>query len=244
MRVLAASAHPDDLEILCAGSLVRLARAGHEVVMCHATVGNLGSHEETAEDLPRMRVDEARAAARIIGAEHRTLGWRDYEINASDPTHRLEVVELIRQVKPDVVVTHDPNDYQTDHTEMSRLVFDATLYASLPLLKTRSKAHTPVPPVYYMDPVHGLGGTPSFFVDISSEIDRKEQALLQHKSQIVFLEELGSGDIVDAMRTLARLRGYQSGVAFAEGFTVAPHAFRVKALDSFPGFESDKDGRR
>ena len=64
MRVLAVGAHPDDLEILCGGTLARFVQEGHEVVMCHATLGDRGSFVHTSEEIAQIRGEEARARPR------------------------------------------------------------------------------------------------------------------------------------------------------------------------------------
>ena len=76
MRVLAVGAHPDDLEILCGGTLARYGEEGHDVVMCHATKGDRGSFQYTSEEISRIRNEEAQRAAQIAGAEHISLGPR------------------------------------------------------------------------------------------------------------------------------------------------------------------------
>ena len=88
MRVLAVGAHPDDLEILCGGTLALYAGAGHEVVACHATTGDMGSFVHGREEISKLRLAEAEDAARTIGAEHVTLGLSDGEVNASDPAQK------------------------------------------------------------------------------------------------------------------------------------------------------------
>ena len=110
MRVLAVGAHPDDLEILCGGTIARYVRAGHEVVMCHATTGDMGSFVHSREEISRLRLAEARRAAEIAGAEHRCLGLSDGEVNAADPAQKRLVVDLVRDAGPDAIVTHAPND--------------------------------------------------------------------------------------------------------------------------------------
>ena len=77
MRVLAVGAHPDDLELLCGGTLARYVQDGHEVVMCNATLGDRGSFEHTSEEIARIRLAEARRAAELAGATHVTLGLSD-----------------------------------------------------------------------------------------------------------------------------------------------------------------------
>ena len=100
MRVLAVGAHPDDLEILCGGTLARFVREGHEVVMCNATLGNRGSFEHTSEEIAEIRLREARRAAEIAGADHVTLGFTDGEVDAADDAQRAAVVDLVRDVAP------------------------------------------------------------------------------------------------------------------------------------------------
>jgi LmbE family N-acetylglucosaminyl deacetylase len=119
VRVLAVGAHPDDLEILCGGTLVRFVQGGHEVVMCHATLGNRGSYVHTSEEIARIRGEEAWRAASVAGAEHATLGFSDSEINAADPDQRRAVVDLVREARPDLIITHFPGDYMSDHDEIS-----------------------------------------------------------------------------------------------------------------------------
>ena len=84
MRVLAVGAHPDDLEILCGGTLARFVREGHDVVMCHATRGDRGSYCHTSDEIAAIRDAGGRRAAEICGAEHASLGLRDAEVNAAD----------------------------------------------------------------------------------------------------------------------------------------------------------------
>src|SRR5437764_9576546 len=97
MRVLAVGAHPDDLEILCGGTLARFVREGHAVVMCHATLGDRGSYVHTSDEVAAIRGKEARRAAEICGAEHATLGLHDAEVDAADPQQRRLVVDLVRE---------------------------------------------------------------------------------------------------------------------------------------------------
>ncbi|TMK60533.1 MAG: PIG-L family deacetylase [Actinobacteria bacterium] len=106
MRILALAAHPDDLEILCAGTLVRFVAEGHDVVMCHAAKGDRGSFVHTSEEIATIREGEARRAAEIAGADYVSLGLRDTEIDASDPEQRRAVVDLVRAVRPELIITH------------------------------------------------------------------------------------------------------------------------------------------
>lgn len=217
MRVLAVGAHPDDLEILCAGTLARYVEAGHAVVMCVATDGTAGHMEIKPPELAEIREREARAAAEILGAEFIWLGFPD-ELIFNDEETRLVFVDAIRQARPDVIITHAPEDYHPDHRVVSRLVFDTSFIASLPNIETDHPAHPVVPPLYYMDTLAGKGFHPTEYVDITSTIETKHRMLACHASQVKWLKDHDDIDIVEFMEVVAKTRGIQSGVVFAEGF--------------------------
>jgi LmbE family N-acetylglucosaminyl deacetylase len=218
MRVLALGAHPDDLEILCGGTLARYVEEGHEVVMCHATKGDRGSFEHTSEEISRIRNSEAARAAEICGAEHVSLGLSDGEVNAGDSEQRMLVLDLVRETRPDVIITHSTGDYMVDHNEISKLVFDASFLSSLPLIETEHPHHGVVPAIFHMDTVTGLGFTPTEFVDVSGTIETKMHMLEAHESQLRWLKDHDGVDIVENMRTATAYRGFQAGVTYAEAF--------------------------
>lgn len=218
MRVLAVGAHPDDLEILCGGTLARYVREGHDVVMCHATRGDRGSFVHTAEEIARIRGEEARRAAEVCGAAYASLGIQDGEVNAADPVHRRLVVDLVRDSRPDLIITHHPHDYMSDHNEISKLVFDCSFHATLPLLETGKPHHGLVTPIYWMETVMGIGFQPTEYVDVSSTIEVKVAMLEAHDSQLSWLRDHDGVDIVEQMRTTTRFRGQQCRATYAEGF--------------------------
>ena len=218
MRVLAVGAHPDDLEILCGGTLARFAREGHDVVMCHATTGDKGSFVHSSEEVSRIRVTEARRAAEICGAEHATLSFADGEVNAADAAQQRAVVELVRDVRPDVILTHSPGDYHSDHNEISKLVFDCSFHATLPLYVTGKPHHDKVVPIFFIETVAGIGFSPTEYVDISGVIDVKTAMLEAHESQLTWLRDHDGVDIVEQLQVWSRFRGIQCAVAYAEGF--------------------------
>lgn len=234
MRVLAVGAHPDDLEILAAGTLARYRAEGHHVTMCHVASGNRGSYHSTMEETAATRLAEARAAADQIGASHLSLHIPDCEVDASDLAQRRLAVDLVRTARPDLVITHPPNDYMGDHNEVSRLLFDASFFASVPLLETEEAPHDIVPALYYMDTLNGLGFSPTEYVDITNTIDIKTQMLQAHSSQLDWLLRHDGVDIVADMRTVAAYRGLQSGVPFAEGFAACLTSLRIRTHRLLP----------
>ena len=221
MNILAVGAHPDDLEQLCSGALIRYVQDGNTVTTCHATLGNRGSFTHTSEEIVAIRLQEAKRAAEVMGTHHMTLGLSDGEVNAADVTQRRLAIELIRTTKPDVILTHAPNDYMADHVEVSRLMLDASHIATLPLLATDHPAHDVVAPVIYFDPLAGAGFDPTEYVDVSAVFERKLEALRCHESQLQWLRDHDGVDIVDQTRVMGAFRGYQCGVVYAEGYRMA-----------------------
>jgi N-acetylglucosamine malate deacetylase 1 len=218
MRVLAVGAHPDDLEILCGGTLARYVQEGHDVVMCNATLGDRGSFEHTSEEIARIRLGEAKRAAEIAGAEHVTLGLSDAEVDATDRDQVRLVVDLVRDARPDVIITHSPNDYMADHNEISKLVFGASFHATLPLYETAKPHYGTVAPIYYMETVMGIDFRPVEYVDVTATFETKVAMLEAHASQLKWLRDHDGVDVVEQMKTVTRFRGQQCGVRYAEGF--------------------------
>jgi LmbE family N-acetylglucosaminyl deacetylase len=220
MRVLAVGAHPDDLEILCAGTLARYRQAGHDVVMAHLCNGDCGHFVIPSEELSAMRAGEAAKAAEVIGAELLSLGIGDCDLRADDLQARQGVVDLIREARPDVIITHTPDDYMPDHVATSELVFFASFAASLPHWRTGKDipAHVAVPPIYYMDTLAGTGFIPEEYVDITPVFEKKLEMLKCHQSQVTWLQEHDGIDLEDFVTVMARARGLQCGVRYAEGF--------------------------
>ena len=176
--------------------------------MCHVALGDRGSFVHTSEEIARTRLDEAKAAATMVGAEHRTLGISDGEVNAADPVQRDLVLDLIRTTRPQVILTHWPHDYMADHNEVSKLLLDASHIATLPLKKTEHPAHDIVPAVYYIDTLAGVGFTPTEYVDISADIDTKLAALACHASQLDWLRDHDGVDIIEQTRVCSQYLGY------------------------------------
>jgi LmbE family N-acetylglucosaminyl deacetylase len=186
--------------------------------MCNVSLGDRGTFEHTSQEIAEIRRREARRAADLIGAAHVTLGFSDGEVDAGDDDQRTAMVDLVRDVRPDLIITHSTGDYMSDHDETSKLVFECSFHATLPLVETGKPHHGVVTPIYYMDTVFGLGFVPTEYVDVSAVIDVKAAALEAHESQLTWLRDHDGIDVVEQMKTATRYRGQQCGVAYAEGF--------------------------
>ncbi|WP_186328372.1 PIG-L deacetylase family protein [Paenibacillus sp. 32O-W] len=218
MKVLAIGAHPDDIEISCAGTLAKMVEAGHEVVLCHASDGDKGHYEIPASELVPIRRREAEQAGAVINSRVVSLGLRDGEIWPEQEEIRLKFIDLMCTVQPDLVITHAPNDYMPDHNALSRIVFDTTFLATLPGASRQHKPAAKVPALYYMDNLSGIDFQPTLYVDITATFGTKLEMLKKHQSQLVWLKNHDNVDILDSVMTMNKFRGMQAGCAYAEGF--------------------------
>lgn len=234
MNVLAIGAHPDDLEMLCGGTLAKYAAQGHRVSMIHVSTGNVGHRVIPQDELILTRAREAREAGALIGAEVISLGEMDLHIRAENMSTRDKIVDVIRQTRPDIIITHNPRDYMDDHEETSRLVYEATMAATVPRHKTRYEHYDRMTPLYYMEPVAGVNSLPEEYVDITDFIEVKLEMLGKHISQHRWLKEHDDMDVIDLTRTLSRLRGYQCDTGYAEGFTCCRQYHKLRAGRMLP----------
>lgn len=218
MRVLAVGAHPDDLDILCAGTLAKYGARGDQVVMAISTNGEAGSNGTTMEETSRIREKEARASAAIIGAE---LIWLDYhdEFLYENEKVRLRYIDLVRQARPDVIITHDPqNDYHPDHLTTGQLLWNTRVMAAAGIIKTDQPAWPKIPDLYFMDTIGGINFHPQDYVDVTETMEVKRRMLSQHASQIEFMKNRYGMTLVEFMEICTSFRGLQASVRYAECF--------------------------
>ena len=218
MNILAIGAHPDDLEIACAGTLIRYVREGHNVSMCNVSSGNLGHAVIMPDELRTIRRKESEKAAGVIGADFYSINGDDGYLECSNKDMRDQLIEVIRKTKPDVIITHNPDDYMRDHMQTSMLAYDASFISTLPHLFTDSDNTVNFPTVFYMDTLAGIGFIPTEYVDISDVIDQKLEALACHESQVKWMLDHDGIDFLDFVKTCNKYRGLQASVAYAEGF--------------------------
>ena len=228
MKILAIHAHPDDIEILAGGSMALLAAAGHQLTFVTMTPGDCGSVEYASEEIARIRRQEAVNAAAIIGAQYICAEFRDLAV-FNDDSSRRRVCELIRVVRPELVITSAPIDYHCDHEATSALVRDACFGASAPNYHSGSApALDAIPHLYFMDSIEGTDrdGRPQlsdFHLNIASVFERKRDMLACHESQRNWLrKQHGIDDYIVQMEKWSRAVGKRCGVEYAEGFRRYP----------------------
>lgn len=225
MHILAIHAHPDDVEILAAGTVMHLTGRGHRVTICTMTPGDCGTVEYGPEEIARIRRGEAAAAASLAGAEYLCAEFRDLAVFNDDPSRR-RITELLRRVQPDIVITASPVDYHCDHEATSVLVRDACFGAPAPNYQTGGDAPAMrhIPHLYFCDPDEGLDRDgkevkPDFVVNVTEHIERKAEMLALHKSQRDWLKKHhGMDNYIDTMTEWCGGRGALGGFAYGEGF--------------------------
>ena len=231
MNILAIGAHPDDIETSCGGTLAKYAKMGHKVFTATATNGNVGSATLPMDEIAKIRKEEARRAAAIIGAEYICLDYDD-EMFFEDRAARLAFINLVRYCKADIILTHNPEDYNPDHELTSKIINDIAVMIPVEKIKTEAPAYDKIPIIAYFEPVNGLGFVPTEYVDITETMEIKMAMCREHKSQVAWMsdnykETMANKDFFEDYYTIARYRGIQCGVDYAEGFRMANDAFRV-----------------
>jgi len=218
-NVLAVGAHPDDIEINCAGTLVRYAEQGHAITIAVFTCGNMGDLEIPPDRLAATRKKEAEASAAVIGARLLWPGVTDEMVFPNEQQRSL-MIDLLRQADPDVIITHGPNDYHPDHRYVSQLVFDAYFQKGLPHIPDQRKpaCRFGQTQVYYMDNLGGIGFEPTEYVDITAVMATKKKMLACHESQVKSMKELADTDMLEMIEVQARFRGFAARCRYAEGF--------------------------
>ncbi|MBD0285325.1 MAG: PIG-L family deacetylase [Flavisolibacter sp.] len=132
---LAIGAHPDDIELMMAGTLLLLKKAGYETHYLNLSSGNLGSSMHDAQTIQSMRLDEAQKAAQVLGAHFHPPFCNDLEIFYD--LHTLQqLAAVIRDIQPSIILTHSPADYMEDHTNTCRLAVTAAFARGMPNFAT------------------------------------------------------------------------------------------------------------
>jgi LmbE family N-acetylglucosaminyl deacetylase len=218
MNVLAIGAHPDDLEFACAGTLARCVQRGDHVTMVTTTIAELGNFELGRAQTTFIRQREAAESAAIIGADYIALKFEDNTVNPYDPVQQRLFVDLVRRIKPDVILCHHPNDYHTDHRNVPELVIYTGPLVGLSEWPTEHPAWEGSPAVYFMGTVSGTYMDPTHYVDITKVFDIKVSMLKAHASQLSFLKRYFNMNPLDQLEVQGRFWGSQAGVRYAEPF--------------------------
>ena len=183
--LLAVAAHRDDVELTCAGTLIKAARRGQRTAVLDLTQGEMGTRGSAAE-----RAAEASRAAEVMGlAARENLGLPDAGI-VNDPSTREQLARAIRRFRPRVVIAPSPSGRHPDHIVTAQLVRDACFVAGLAKVAADVPKHRPHKVVHALS-YRQDAPKPSFVVDISDEFERKLEAVRCYDSQFAGVTQAG-----------------------------------------------------
>ena len=234
MKVLAIICHPDDMELTCGGTLLKYKKQGHDVTVCNVANGNMGHYEIMPDELRAIRRKEAQKACAVGGFKSVTCDVPDLTVSSADMEQVGKLVKIIREEKPDLIITHHPDDYCSDHREVQKLVFKASFDATVPHFMPEMGPSVDLAPLYYADCDGGINFIPTEYVDVTDEMDTKAEMMACHESQLVWLLEHDGYDAIAEQRKISAARGAQCGVKYAEGFTPCLVSGRLRTYRLLP----------
>ncbi len=223
LDILAFGAHPDDVELGCAGTILKEISLGKTVGIIDLTRGELGTRGSA-----EIRDNEANAAAKILGVSVReNLNMRDgFFVN--DEVHQMEVIKMIRKYKPEIVLCNAIDDRHIDHAKGSKLVSDACFLSGLLRIETstdkgKQEAWRPKLVYHY---IQWKNIVPDFVVDITGFTEKKAESIMAYRSQFYDANSkepespITSKNFLQSVNYRAQDLGRLIGTDYAEGFTV------------------------
>jgi len=233
LDLLAMAAHPDDVELTCGGTLIKMARRGYTVGILDLTAGEMGTRGSI-----EIRRKEAAAAARLLGVAHReNLGLPDAHLEMR-MEYKLAVAGRIRALRPHTVILPYWEGRHPDHYNAARLGYEGCFLAGLKRLDLQGEAYRPFKILY--STTYDRSVRPSFVVDISREFARRSRAILAYRSQFqpVGRERkskvyLPLDRLVQEVHLVARFYGDMVGVEYAEPF-LAKEVMQVEDVVQLP----------
>jgi LmbE family N-acetylglucosaminyl deacetylase len=228
--LLAVGAHCGDMEISCGAVLAGFIRQGGRVVLLHLTLGEGGNPRLSPAAYGEQKRREAATAARTLGAEVIYGPYKDGELPDNEEASRY-VADVIRQVKPAILITHWKNSIHKDHSATFRLVQNAELLAALPAVKTGHEPYAGIQHILFAENWEDKEGFfPFTYVDVSADLETWEKCVKQY--------EFIRGGIVsypyfDYYKALARVRGAESSFHDSVAFEIDP-AGKKQILKALP----------
>jgi bacillithiol biosynthesis deacetylase BshB1 len=223
LDILAIGAHPDDVELGCGATLAKEIANGKIVGILDLTHGELGTR-----GTEKTRKEESEKASKILGVAFRkNLGFADgFFVN--DKAHQMELIKMIRNYQPEIVICNAIDDRHIDHGKGSKLVSDACFLSGLIKIETEyeGKTQTQWRPKQVYHYIQWKNLEPDIVVDVSNYIDQKMEAVLAYKTQFYDPNNnapdtpISSKNFTDSIIYRARDLGRLVGVEYGEGFTV------------------------
>ncbi|HXX64371.1 MAG TPA: bacillithiol biosynthesis deacetylase BshB1 [Bacteroidota bacterium] len=232
LDVLAIGAHPDDVELSCGGTIIKLVKQGRKVGILDLTQGELGTRGNT-----KIRAQEAARAASIMGIairENLKLPDGDIQNRVED---RIKLVRVLRDRRPEILLFPYPIDRHPDHERAHVLCRSAWFASGLAKITTRQggKAQEPFRPRAYYHFMQWYEFPPSFIVDVSDEFEQRMETMRAHRSQFYDPASteretiLSTPQFLEMIRTRLEYYGDRIGKKYGEPF-FAPASIEVRDL--------------
>ena len=229
--IMIVGAHAGDAELMAGGVAAKYAGMGHAVTLVHMTLGEKGHPTMRPEDYAVQKEREAREAARVLGAGVRFMPYKDGELNANDEA-KYALCDVIREVKPNLIVTHWKGSIHKDHTATYDIVQDAVFYAALPAISRKLPAHGCWRLFYAENWEDPRDFDIDTYVDVAGFMDVWEEAVTSYQ----FVKGgISRFRYLDYYKALMAMRGCLSNYQVAEGFMSPPGAL-IRKGPGFPGF--------
>lgn len=222
LDILVFSAHPDDAEVACGGTVLHHRALGRKIGFVDLTCGELGTR-----GTPEIRLREAAEAAQLLGLSTRlNLHFADGFFK-NDECHQRKVIQVIRHYQPDVVLVNAPSDRHPDHIRAAKLVVDACYYAGFARLETydgkQTKQQNWRPKAIYHY-IQDWWLQPDFVVDVSGHFEQKLRAAKAYRSQFYAPDSLEPVTAISDPGFFGRVEsravefGRMIGARYGEGF--------------------------
>ena len=231
LDVLSITAHPDDTELTCGGTVIKMVQAGYEVGLLDLTRGESGTRGSVS-----LRAKESARASKVMGIAYRdNLGLPDAALEHSRE-YKLKIAQKIRDLRPRTVILPYWKGRHPDHFIAGQIGYEACFLAGLSPLPLKGQPYRPFKIIYASLYVPSV--KPTFVVDITSQFEEKLEAILSYSSQFSARRDLRNlfpsrADLRDRVGSLARHFGLMIGVRYGEPF-VTREVAAVEDIVSMP----------
>ncbi|MBE3596042.1 MAG: PIG-L family deacetylase [Hydrogenibacillus sp.] len=225
VHILAIGAHAGDMELTAGAVIAKYTLAGHRATLLHLTLGEKGHPRLSPEEYKKQKIEEAHQAAEMLGADVRFLDYKDAELPVDDHI-KYEVADIIRELKPDILITHWKGSIHKDHTNTHLIVQDAHFYAGLKTIERKLPAHY-VSKVYYADNWEDpYDFEPEVFIDIP---DEAYETWVKAMNAYAYARGETSGfPFIEYYQALTVVRGAPVGFKRAQAFAVPRGTLRKR----------------
>lgn len=232
LDILAISAHPDDIELSCSGTLIAHKSLGYTIGILDLTEG-----EMSTRGTPEIRQKESVEASQIMGISIReNLGLSDAKFDLSFE-NQVRVIKVLRKYRPEIILANAPYDRHPDHVRASQLIEEAVFKSGLVKIETEDNGESQLPwrpqKVYHY--IQSVSLEPDFICDISAHMEQKMAAIRVFKSQFFDPKSnepdtyISNPDFLKLIEARSREWGHRIGVSYGEGF-VQRQSLGVKSL--------------